>query len=172
MNFIKPAFLMLGIISFSAVAAPAVMKCKIIPAYEYWPELIPEITKVCDDPGTSLEACNAFSVHAVGEQRKYAYTSQQSGIKKENGVLEFKPVGISSYEEKVKDGMVRRWVVYLIDNSGSVSNAQERFIVLDGLFKPITRLMNYADKMKYIDKVKRGTDLIDEDMKCSVGKGK
>lgn len=167
----KKLLFVLSIFSCSAFSAPTQnIKCKAELPYEYFPEFVPELTKSCTDYGQAFEQCTSFSIHAIGSPKKYAYTDTQSAIKKTDGFLDFKPIGLSSFEEKSKDGAARRWLLYFIDNSGSASSAEERFIVLDGAFKPISPMLNYSEKERFLKKTKFATSVMDETLKCSVSK--
>lgn len=169
----KKLFIVLAVFSCNAFSAPTQnIKCKAELSYEYYPEFIPELTKSCADYGSELEQCTSFSIHAIGNPKKYAYSDAQSGIKKTDGFLDFKPVALSSFEEKTKEGAARRWLLSFIDNSGSASSAEEKFIVIDGAFKPVTPMLSYADKERFLKKTKFATNVMEETMKCSVSKAK
>ena len=165
--------LALAVLSCNAFAAPVQnIKCKAELPYEYFPEFVPELTKSCVDYGTELEQCSSFSIHAIGDQKKYEYSDAKSGIKKTDGFLDFKPVALSSFEEKTKEGAARRWLLHFVDNSGSPSSAEEKFIVVDGAFKPTTPMMNYMEKERFLKKTKFATSIMAETLKCSISKAK
>lgn len=158
------AFTLLATCSLVAVAAVQAVTCSFQLEYEYFPELRPELVKTCSDPEQLSEACTGFSFRSV--DKKHAYTDVTAGVQKERGFVEFKPVSLSSYEEKVRGMIERRWLLYMVDNSGAAA-AQERFAVVDAAFKPVTKVMTYVEKEKYIKT--RRAKVNDEPMKCRVG---
>lgn len=174
-NYFRASFIALALFSGSSISIAQVsnMVCNFALEYEYFPDVVPQLTKSCKEMGGPLESCSSFSFHAIGHPKKFAYSDAMAGIPKENGILAFKPVGLSSFEEKIKGMNTRTWVLGFIDNSGSPSRAEEKFIVIDGAFKPITKLLSYAEKQAFFKNRKNiVVELSDESMSCKPSKKK
>jgi hypothetical protein len=151
MRTLKKLFLLVALVSGSLFASAQSQNiiCSFQLEFDYFPDVYPELVKSCSEFGGPLEAGKSFAFRAKAN-KKYASTDSVSGIPKENGVLVFKPVSVSSFNEKVGRANETRWLLNLIDNSGSPSRAEERFVVIDGAFKPLTKLLSHSDKEAYI----------------------
>lgn len=143
--------------------------CTGAPEYEYDVAYYPRLTKTCSDVDSPLETCTSFTLSASGDP-SFAYDHEQAGIRSVDGVLEFHPVGLSSYERRAHQGPERLGVLSLIDNSGSASRAEERFAVLDGAFKAVAPLMDYAAKEAFMARQPLALDPTDEPLTCAPAK--
>ncbi len=165
----KHLFLTGLLLSFSltSLAQQKDVVCNFSLEYEYFPDLYPQLIKTCADFDQATESCSSFSFHAKKSPKKYALTDATAGIQKENGILTFKPVTLSSFEERENGVIARRWMLEFIDNSGSPTRAEERFIVIDGAFKPMTKLMSFVEKNTYLKSRKNlATQPSSDQMSC------
>lgn len=117
----------------------------------------PSLKKHCMNFDSPTETCTKFEVR--GKQKSvWVYQSQIGRFPKDGQFLAFKPYNITYAEEYVGGDGYSRWVLYFIDNSGSPSRAEERFMVLeDGTGKALTKLMSYQEFDAY-KKEKRAED--------------
>lgn len=158
-----------------AVALPALadgpqsVVCTGAPEYEYDTAYYPRLSKTCSDIDTPFETCTAFSLSASGHSA-LAYGHAKPGIRTVDGVLEFRPSGLSSFERGTPRGNERLWVLALVDNSGSASRAEERFAVLDGAFKPVAPLMDPVAKTAFMRRQKVALEPMDEILECRPAK--
>lgn len=141
------------------------IKCTVALAYDYYPAYMPELTKTCIKVGQPTEQCTHFSIHARAFPKKYAYTDRHAAIDRVNGILEFKPVALSSFEEETPEGHARRWMLHFLGNTGKF---KPRFLFLDGAFKPISPMMELTEKERRLKRHTLLTKIWPETWQCTV----
>lgn len=105
----------------------------------------PVLSKLCTDFDTPMETCRSFELSGR-KPFPWAYRSTAHKLPKDGPDLAFKPYGVRFGIEWIGGDGFYRWLVLFIDNSGSGSRAEERFLIVeDGTGTPLSKLMSYRE---------------------------
>ena len=140
--------ILLSILSVVSVAHAADITC----IFKGTPDYIkpPVLKKTCVDADTSQETCTQFEIRGQQDKFKWIYQSNKAKLPMTGNLLRFKPYDIKYVDEAIAGNSYTRWLVAMIDNSGSASRAEERFLVLeDGTGKTLSKLMTYVEYEKF-----------------------